>query len=810
MTTASPQPSQPLDDTSIPAAASRGGLQKAGTMSTEHLTSEPDTRLNQFAESIQRAEELAEQLLEVPQPEWASAAVVPVAPTETAARPVPQTKPEPLPITKRGNPVRRALQFAEPITPQALLLAWKRRWKQAVLLGLPFGAVMATVIWSVMPAPFTAFALLHIAAVEPRLVFQTAEGESDFHTYRKTQVALIKSRFVLNAALRRPGISELSLVRQKPYPVQWLENDLTVDSYDSPEIVRLSLSGDEPEQLTALVNAVKDAYLEEVVLADRKKRLSRLADLERIFEETDQKVRQREQRIESLAKQLGTGDAKALSFKHQMAMEQFQLLKRELSSIRFAITQEQAKGTSTPFDPATATSANGFGSPSALLLEDPRQPASPEKRIAQLRLLIAKYEQQVVDPQNNPTLKAYRDELAQLQGMVPAPVAPAGKPGSTTTASKPMTKLDYLRKQETLLGEELDKYAEMVKNIGTSSYELELMKSEKEQVAKIAERVSSEAEAMRIELQSPTRVTLMQEADVPRTRDMGKKQKLSVAGGIGSMGMIFLLIAVLEFHSRRITDPKDVSQTLGLDLLGTLPAMPRPMIQFWKQPKGSRVALWNNALIESIDSVRSILLHAPDTDRRHVLMVASAAAGEGKTTFACQLAGSLARAGRKVVLVDFDLRRPRAHDLLHVPLEPGLCELLTGTKTLDDVLHRTDGGRLHVIPAGRVTEPALQSLARDGADWLFQQLKQDYEFVIVDSSPILYVADGGSIGRHVDGAIVVVRSHLSRIPAVAVACERIEKLGIELLGAVMVGVRSTLSGYGYSYDYHYGAADVTS
>jgi polysaccharide biosynthesis transport protein len=268
---------------------------------------------------------------------------------------------------------------------------------------------------------------------------------------------------------------------------------------------------------------------------------------------------------------------------------------------------------------------------------------------------------------------------------------------------------------------------------------------------------------------------------------------------------VFLAISLIEFHSRRITDPQDISQTLGLDLLGSLPAMPKPLIKFWEQPKESRMALWNNALIEAVDSTRSILLHDPNVEQRRVLMVASAAAQEGKTTFACQLAGSLARAGRKTVLVDFDLRRPRAHELLNVPLELGLSELLSEKLDVQTVLHSTSEPSLSVIPAGRVNESALQSIAKDGADWLFKELKKEFEFIIVDSSPILYVADSASVGRNVDGAIMVVRSHASRLPAVAVACERVEMLGIDLIGGVMVGVQSNLSGYGYSYDYHYGA-----
>jgi polysaccharide biosynthesis transport protein len=698
--------------------------------------------------------------------------------------------------------VWRALQLAEPMTPQGLLLAWKRRWEQALLIGLPAAVLVAAAAWLLVPAYYTSFALLKVASTEPRLVFKKAESEQNFDTYRQTQMAMIQSRFVLNAALRRPGISDLETIRTQAYPLEWLERNIAVDTYNSPEILKISLAGGQPEDITKLVNAVKDAYLDEVVLADRKQRISRLNELERIHSETEEKVRQKEQRVESLAKELGTGDSQALSIKHQMALEQISLLRREHARVRFELMRAQINEQSVGVSGVSSGSPVLLGSQSDSGGSEPGSSAKNSQatltvnRITQLQSLISRYETQVVD-QNHPALKKYRDELQQLQ-------ASAGGVDASGEAT-PGSRLDILKRQEKLLAEELEKYADLVKNIGSSSFELELMKSDIAQISKVSDQVGSEMESHRIELKSPTRITLMQEAEIPQVLDLDKKKKLTAVAGVGAIGFVFLAIALLEFHSRRITDPQDISQTLGLDLLGSLPAMPTSLIKFWEQPKASRMALWNNALIEAVDSTRSILLHDPNVEQRRVLMVASAAAQEGKTTFACQLAGSLARAGRKTVLVDFDLRRPRAHELLNVPLELGLSELLSEKLDVQTVLHSTSEPFLSVIPAGRVNEAALQSIARDGADWLFEELKREFEFVIVDSSPILYVADGASVGRNVDGAIMVVRSHASRLPAVAVACERVEMLGIDLIGGVMVGVQSNLSGYGYSYDYHYGA-----
>lgn len=767
-----------------------------------------------------------------------SSATMAARAAQIVANKPPASKPAAAGEPPKRTPSRRANQFVEPLSPQGLLLAFKRRWQTAVLFGVPVAVMAAAIAWLAVPAPFTAFALLRVASVEPRLVFQTAETNSDFATYRRTQMALIKSRFVLNAALRKPSVAALPMVRKQTHPVQWLEDAVQVDSYDSPEILRISLTGDEPTELAEIVNAVRDAYLEEVVNADRKQRIARLNDLERIFEQTEDKVRLKEKRVNDLAQELGTGDAQALTIKQQMAMEYFAQLRREHARVRFELMREQVgdqAAASVEEDSLTApgdgpaAKDNGKTAASGVVIKPPRSPGAvatldiesqaqesaggskpsagvgddsalgvTPRRIKQLKELISRFEKQVVN-KNHPTLLAFRKELEELQAQATEEVA-----DSVTSPGHPKrrTRLDLLKRQEQLLREELDKYSALVKNIGRSSFELESMKSDIEQVEKVSNKVGTEMESLRIELQSQSRIAALQEAEVPQTRNMSKKKNLTSAAGFGGLGLVFLIVSVLEFHTRRITDPQDIVQTMGLELLGTLPAMPKPLLRIGS-PAGSRMVLWNNALIESVDSIRSILLHADDIETRQVLMIASSTAGEGKTTFACQLAGSLARSGRKTLLVDCDLRRPRAHQLLNVSNNLGMSELLTEKLLPETVIQATDDPNLFVIAAGLVNETALQEIARDGAASLFAAMRKEFEFIIVDSSPLLCVADSSSIAKNVDGAILVARQDVSRVPLVSVACERMEMLGLPLFGSVMVGVKSNLTGYGYSYDYHY-------
>src|SRR5690606_4466787 len=114
----------------------------------------------------------------------------------------------------------------------------------------------------------------------------------------------------------------------------------------------------------------------------------------------------------------------------------------------------------------------------------------------------------------------------------------------------------------------------------------------------------------------------------------------------------------------------------------------------------------------------------------------------GKTTVTCHLGNSMARAGRRTVLIDCDIRQPAVHEIFSLPLTPGLCEVLRGECDLDDVVRRVEPDGLWVVPAGEIDQAALHSLAKDGLQPIFQRLREEFDFVLADSSPILPVTDG--------------------------------------------------------------------
>jgi capsular exopolysaccharide synthesis family protein len=448
----------------------------------------------------------------------------------------------------------------------------------------------------------------------------------------------------------------------------------------------------------------------------------------------------------------------------------------------------------------------------AQLAQDPEL-AHQQQRLTQVRQRNARF-QEVVSRKDHPALREALQEAQALEKSLEAqrsalrPVVIArlreqrGMEGTDALRER-KDRVAILAKQEEILREEVERNSGEVKQIGTSSFELEDMRDEIGQIDKVAKRLSDEMYALHVELQSPGRVSMLQGAEPPRAPDLSRKSRFASLAALGAFAAVCLLIGGYEARIRRIHSVQDVSQGLSIPVLGTLPRVPT-----WARAglphKHSNRGHWSSMFAESIDATRTMLIRGARPDGPRVIMVASSMAREGKTTLACQLAGSLARAGRKTVLVDCDLRRPHGHKVFGVPLKPGFSEFLRGKSSLEGILRTPHAGGPSVISAGEFGADLAPLLARDDLGEIFKRLKAQFEFVIVDSAPTLPVADSLLVGQHVDGVIISIRRYFSRYANVAAACDRYHMLGIPILGAVAIGLES--GAYHYSYGGTYGHA----
>ena len=270
--------------------------------------------------------------------------------------------------------------------------------------------------------------------------------------------------------------------------------------------------------------------------------------------------------------------------------------------------------------------------------------------------------------------------------------------------------------------------------------------------------------------------------------------------------MILAGFAWWDARNRRVARADDIVQGLGLNLVGILPALPT-RTQRKALARRNAAPAWEHMLMESVDATRTMLLHASRNEKVHVVMVTSAVKGEGKTSLASHLSTSLARARQRTLLIDGDLRSPTLHALFDLPRGPGLAEVLRGECEMVDALQATPAPSLTLITAGQVDADAIASLAEGRLQHILEQAREQFDFIIVDSAPVLPVADSLQICQHVDAVIFSVLRDVSRLPKIYAAYEKLATLNVRMLGAVVAGTQTDRDSYYAAYPY---ASSTTS
>lgn len=190
-----------------------------------------------------------------------------------------------------------------------------------------------------------------------------------------------------------------------------------------------------------------------------------------------------------------------------------------------------------------------------------------------------------------------------------------------------------------------------------------------------------------------------------------------------------------------------------------------------------------------------------------VFVITSAAPGDGKTTVACNLAIAIAQTGKKVCLIESDLRRPRVMEYLQLATGRGLTEVLSGQLKLEDALRTWGGGILTVLPPGAIPSNPSEILGSHQMSQVISELRARFDLVILDTPPLLAVSDAAILAAQTDGAVVVVRHGKTPRDAVRHAVGSLVQTNSRILGTVLNAVPAKRHD-GYRYGYGYGSEDA--
>jgi capsular exopolysaccharide synthesis family protein len=293
----------------------------------------------------------------------------------------------------------------------------------------------------------------------------------------------------------------------------------------------------------------------------------------------------------------------------------------------------------------------------------------------------------------------------------------------------------------------------------------------------------------------PVKVTIFGAANLPRTPS-APRPLVNLAVGLVVGLLMGAAVAIARARlDRSVKDPEEAAELAGAPVIGTI--LRDDMLR-----KQHRIELDSSS--RSAEAFRQLRMNLQflDVDNPpRVLMISSALADEGKSTVAVNLALSLAEAGRRVAVIEADLRRPRVTQYLGLVSGAGLANVLTGAADMEDVVQRYEDGNLVVVAAGPPVPNPVQLLSSAAMASLLEKLRAAYDYVIIDAPPLLPVADSTGLAVLADGVLLSVRHGRLLKHHLQQARATLDRVGATTAGIVLNVVPPREVSGSYSYEY---------
>lgn len=336
--------------------------------------------------------------------------------------------------------------------------------------------------------------------------------------------------------------------------------------------------------------------------------------------------------------------------------------------------------------------------------------------------------------------------------------------------------------------------------------------------ARIAEADHLKLQVSRTQSLYDRLVTLLQNVDIsrnidqetlsvletasPALRSYAREQSVLALAGAGGLMAGLGVIFLMALRDDRFISVSEVNAALGNSVVGLLPEMT-------SQDAGAVSLLKSDdaryMYAESYRSLRSALLYLPQAeDRPKVLLITSSVPNEGKSTIAANLARTLALGDSRVLLVDADLRKGRLHELLGLHCEPGLVELLRQPENLDKFIQRDSLENFAFLSRGKAFGHTSDLFLGRAFAEVLARMRQQFDYVLIDSSPVFAADDASTLAPKADGTLFVVRSNFSSARLVREGLELLQQRHSKILGLVLNRVDTSMRSYKY---YKYGGYD---
>jgi len=564
--------------------------------------------------------------------------------------------------------------------------------------------------------------------------------------------------------------------------VESLQNKVTVSPVRNTNIVYIKVQDSDPRMASDIANSIVQRYIQQDISRRSKEATYMIKFVKRQIEPTQKKL---ENALESLAAHKRNSRVVDLKEGTKKLIENIGALEKE--KINLEIKEQQVKYL---YDEVQRSITDT--STLNLSVLDDTVVQSMISSLAMLennrKSLLAEY------TARHPQVVALSAEINEIKRRVNSSI---------------LNTLDSLRSKKESFTGEIEKLRAELKVLPEEEKRLAGLVLNKEVLSNINAFLFQKLnEATITQASTISSIQVVDPAIVPeRPIKPQKKKNILLAVVVGLMSGIGFAF-FFDYLDNSIKTPRDVEERLGLPVFGHIPLVQTEEPS--KQPLSGGNS--NSGLItldstksivaESFRSLRTNLQFAVLEKRGRVFHFTSTMQGEGKTTITANLGVTLALMGSRTLIIDLDLRKPRIHHIFGISREPGITHLLAGKSDLKEIIRPTATEHLYVIPAGIIPPNPSELLSQQDLSDFLDKIKKEFDYILIDSPPVLPVTDSLLLGRLADTSFIVIKLGETSFPAVEQAIKQLRSVNVNIAGAIINKIKPT-AGYGYYHNYYH-------
>jgi len=703
-----------------------------------------------------------------------------------------------------------------------LVAAILRRWYIVLIVFIVVFSLAVTAIWFAVKPSYSVTGAIRVAPILANVLTGEADrGEiSNYQSFMNTQAAMIKSDQVVQRVADELAGKKLSFFEDKPTgPFAAIKEKIfagprgtdyaaklkaasrkgiiRVEPGNTTELIKITVTSPKPEEGKQIADAFITAYMSVEGLKSIEGENRKLSLLESESRSLSEKMQAQHEAIRQLAEEYGTD---TLDGRQDMMLQRVASLLTELTRVESEKMMLEAKlqqldrqRDSTLVSDDTLQKRNEYINEDLTVQELTRHIVELEQDLIAAKQTLApanpviRQKQEFLDAFRS-RLEERRNEVAKnFDDMMARQLGQAAREKRDAVQAQ----LDQTTVYETLLRKKLSNEDTNTIELGRKQLAIQDMQYQLQLNKEMYDTYSRRIRELEMERKRPARVSVAYNADISSVID--KRVKYTLAAGFASIALGMLLALLRDKADRSLYSPEDVVRRIGIRIIGTTTS-----------PRAIKKALLPRQLVEDYQTIRANLGLLDGGVMPARVVITSPGMRDGKTTFAVNLATSMAKASKKVLLVDGDLRKPDIGALLDLPRHARcLQDFLLGAKVREVVFSMPSVAGLDVLAGdSRDFGDVCEILSSPEAIGRIETLSRNYDHVIIDTPPVLAFPDALLWARF--AGAVVLASFAGRTTAddLKEAKEKLTAINVRVLGTVLSNVAAEHNYYRYGYSYY--------